>query len=79
MKHEYTSEVSFKRKELQEGDTVKVVSVPDAPMTDSERAAIAKAVGQSFTVIAGDEYGAMIQLDYFAPTFVDITSLQRTA
>lgn len=79
MKHEYETAVTFRRKELREGDTVKVISVPDVPMTSGERDAIKKAIGQTFTVIAGDEYGAMIQLDYFAPTFVDITSLQRTA
>lgn len=79
MKHEYATEVKFRRKDLREGDKVKVIGVPDAPMTEGERAAIAKAVGNEFVVIDGDEHGAMIQLDYFAPTFVDIGALQRTA
>lgn len=79
MKHDYETSVTFRRKDLREGDTVKVIGVPDAPMTDGERDAIAKAVGSTFTVIDGDEHGAIVQLDYFAPTWIDKEALVRTA
>ena len=79
MKHEYETEVTFRRKDFREGDTVKVIGFPADGITAGERDAIKGAVGQSFTVIDGDEHGAMIQLEYFAPTFVDKIYLIRTA
>lgn len=79
MKHEYETTVAFRRKDLREGDTVKVIGAPTEGISFGERDAIKKAIGSEFVVIDGDEYGAIIQLDYFAPTWVDKVHLVRTA
>lgn len=79
MKHEYEAAVAFRRKDLREGDTVKVISAPTEGTTVGERNAVKRALGSEFTVIDGDEYGAIIQLDYFAPTWLDKIHLVRTA
>lgn len=79
MKHEYETTVAFRRKDFREGDTVKVIGVPADCITSGERNAVKRALGGEFTVIDGDEYGAIIQLDYFAPTWLDKIHLVRTA
>jgi len=81
MKHEYTSEVKFRRKHAIKGDYAKVVKDPGTKLLcQEEMDAITAAVGKNFFVHDGDETGALIQVEgWHDLSWIPSDCLQRTA